>query len=188
MEGMLTALILGLSPERFFMCPCLTLGLALSERTVAVRFLLGRITGIITLGCLFTLAGFKSFPIDKYIINIFFGVLVIIFGVSIFLRKPHEPNHKLNSSSGFGLGLYRGLLIPGKKMILLLPLLVGVNVFNGLFISAVYAVSSSFYLLLGFWGGDILNRAVPYRKVIKISGAVILITLGIFYLAKGVLK
>lgn len=188
MDKILTALMLGLSAERLFICPFLTFGLALSEKRAAIRFLLGRILGLIALGFLFTLIGFKTFPISKNMINVIFGILIILWGIMIFLRKPGTGHRRLNGHSGFGLGLFRGMLNPGRKMIVLFPLLIGVSIPKGLAITTTYALSSSFYLALGFAGGEILNRVFSHRRIIKFAGAGILIGLGLFYIGKGIMR
>jgi cytochrome c biogenesis protein CcdA len=185
MDSIITALILGLSVERLFICPCFTFALALSDKSAAVRFLLGRILGIITLGLLFTLIGFKAFPVSKDTINIIFGIIVIFFGVMIFSKKPGGGHSKLSGQGSFCLGLFRGMLNPGKKMFILFPLLIGVSIPKGMAITTSYALSSSFYLILGFMGGEFLNRILSYRRAIKIAGAMILIAMGIFYILRG---
>jgi uncharacterized membrane protein len=185
MNRIITAFILGLSVERLFICPFLTFGLALSEKRAAVRFLLGRILGLVSLGLLFSLIGFKAFPISKNMVNIIFGILVVFFGIIIFLRKQGKEHRRLDGHSGFGFGLFRGMLTPGRKMIILFPLLIGVSIPEGLIISITYALSSSFYLILGFMGGEVLSRAFSHRRIIKIVGALILIGLGLFYIGKG---
>lgn len=189
MERIITALILGLSLDRLFICPFLTFGLALSEKKAAARFLLGRILGIIILSALFISLGVKRIPVDRSLVDILFGVLIIIFAGTVLLKKK-EPGkyHKHSKASGFGLGLFRGMLTPGRKIILLFPLLIGAGFYKGMVITIVYALSSSVYLVLGFLGGEFCNRLLSYRKTVKITGAIILIGLGLFYIGKGVLR
>lgn len=53
----LTILLLGLSVEGLVLCPFVTFGLTLSDRWMGLRFLLGRITGIVLFGALVSLLG-----------------------------------------------------------------------------------------------------------------------------------
>jgi uncharacterized membrane protein len=103
----------------------------------------------------------------------------------MLLKKSGHKHNKLNNKIGFGLGLFRGALNPGRKIFVLFPLLIGVSIPHGLLISTTYALSSSVYLVLGVIGGAALSKAFAYRRVIKLVGAVILIGLGLFYIGKG---
>jgi len=171
--------------DRIFMCSFLSFGLALSGKKAAIGFLLGRFLGLVLLGFLFTLVGFKFFPIPHKYLHIIFGVFIIVLGAMMLLRKPGHKHNKLNNKIGFGLGLFRGALNPGRKLFVLFPLLIGVSIPKGLLISATYALSSSVYLVLGIIGGAALTRVFAYRRVITLVGAVILIGLGLFYISRG---
>lgn len=183
LEKISTALVLGLSAERLLLCPFLAMSLSLSDRWGGLKFVLGRLIGITVLGVIVSLVGIP-FNIPSNIIDGIFGLFLIALALSTFLRSRHINRQKDISNAGFGLGMFRGLLNPGRKIIMLLPLLWGVSPVEGLAISLAYALSSSIYLLLGFFSAELLNRVSSYQKQIKFIAAIILISLGIFYLGK----
>jgi threonine/homoserine/homoserine lactone efflux protein len=160
------------------------MSLSLSDRWQGLKFVLGRLLGISILGLLVSLVGIP-FHISGRVINLIFGLFLLGLGVSVGLKSQHKIPQRKFSHAGFGLGLFRGFLNPGRKIISLFPLLWGVRVSEGLAISLAYALSSSVYLLIGFFSAEILNKISKYQKQIKIIGAIILILLGIFYVFKA---
>ncbi|MBL7069816.1 MAG: hypothetical protein ISS34_08180 [Candidatus Omnitrophica bacterium] len=189
MEDIITALLLGLSWDRLLTCPFFTFGLSLSDRRAGARFLIGRIIGLVILGLIVTLLG-SHLHIRRMPMNIIFGALIIILGVSMLIRRhrckseEHEEKRKVGGRIGFGLGLFRAMLMPGRKVVYLFPLLLGTKLHEGFIITLVYAISSSFYLALGFVSAEFLNKIVAYRKILRIAGAVILIILGAYYILR----
>jgi len=185
MENIITALLLGLSWDRLFTCPFFTFGLSLSDRRAGPRFLIGRIIGLVILGLIVTLAG-SHLHIRQKTMNIIFGTLIMILGLSMLIMKHRcksgEQERKMGGHIGFGFGLLRALLMPGRKMIYLFPLLFGVKLYEGFFITLAYAISSSVYLVLGFISAEFLNKILAYRRVLRMAGAVILIILGAYYI------
>ncbi len=184
LEKLFTALILGLSWERILCCPFIALSLSLSDRWAGLRFILGRLAGICLLGSIISLVG-VPFRISPVILDSAFGLFLIFLGINTFLKTGHKSGQKQFSRAGFGLGIFRGSLNPGRKIIYLLPLLWGVGVLEGLAISLAYALSSSVYLLIGFFSAELLNKIVSHQKAIKFFGGIILVILGIFYFIKA---
>lgn len=181
LDKIFTALILGLSWERMLYCPFLALSLSLSSRWQGLRFVLGRLLGICLLGLMVTMFGLP-FNISPRLIDGAFGLFLFGLGIITFFKSEHKNPQKRFSHTGFGLGLFRGFLNPGRKIICLLPLLWGVKILDGLVLSLTYALSSSIYLLIGFFSAEILNKIFAYQKKIKITGAIILFLLGAFYI------
>jgi hypothetical protein len=184
-ERLFTALVLGLSLERVLSCPFVAMSLSLSDRWAGLRFVLGRLTGICALGTTISLVGLP-FQLSPLILDLVFGLSLVAMGVATFFRSAHHgQRRRLASHAGFALGMFRGMLNPGRKIAYLLPLLWGVGGFEGLAISLAYAVASSVYLLIGFFSAEALCRMVPYQKGIRIGSGVFLILLGVYFAVRG---
>ena len=183
-ERLLTALVLGLSMERVLCCPFVAMSLSLSDRWAGMRFVLGRLVGICTLGTTISLVGLP-FAISPLVLDVVFGVSLVAMGVVTFFQTSHKGRGRKLSHAGFALGLFRGMLNPGRKIAYLVPLLWGVSGLEGMAISLAYAVTSSLYLLVGFFSAEVLTRVVPYQKAIRIGGGVFLVVLGIYFTARG---
>jgi hypothetical protein len=183
-ERLLTALVLGLSVERVLCCPFVAMSLSLSDRWAGMRFIVGRLAGICTLGTMFSLVGLP-FEISPLVLDVIFGLSLVAMGVVTFLQTSHKGRGRKLLHAGFALGLFRGMFNPGRKIVYLVPLLWGVSGLEGMAISLAYAVTSSVYLLVGFFSAEALNRVVPYQKGIRIGGGVVLILLGIYFAARG---
>jgi len=80
---------------------------------------------------------------------------------------------------GFVLGVLRGAT-PCAKVIVLAPLLVAVGFPFSLLIILVYALTSTIYPIIGYLSADVLSKFEKYRFALKILGALILITIGIY--------
>jgi len=186
MERILTALVIGLSAEGLFICPFLAFGLTLSDRYAGLKFLLGRLAGLVIFGLIVGLLG-RSLRIDKRIVNLLFGSIVILLGVYSFLTAKEHGGHKsvIHGRAGFGIGLFRGMLNPGRKYIYLVPLILGTKLFQGMLVSLAYALSSSVYLSLGFVSAGLLERVAPHRRFIKKVGGAILVVMGALYIYKA---
>lgn len=183
-ERLLTALVLGLSVERVLCCPFVAMSLSLSDRWAGMRFVLGRLVGICTLGTTISLVGLP-FAISPLVLDVVFGVSLVAMGVVTFFQTSHKGRGRKLSHAGFALGLFRGMLNPGRKIAYLVPLLWGVGGLEGMAISLAYAVTSSLYLLVGFFSAEVLTRVVPYQKAIRIGGGVFLVVLGVYFTARG---
>ena len=180
----LIALVLGFSLERLFTCPFLAMSLSLTDRWAGLKFILGRAIGIVGLGILITII---SIPLNIpfKLLDGIFGLLLVIMGVEVILfAKKMKQQHRQFKQASFGLGLFRGLLNPGRKIIYLFPLLIGVNPIQGIVISFFYALGSSVLLAAGFASGEILNRFFYRQDLIRLTGGVILILLGFYYFIK----
>ncbi len=183
-ERFLTALVLGLSLERVLCCPVVAMSLSLSDRWAGLRFVLGRAAGICALGTTISLAGLP-FQISPLVLDVVFGLSLVAVGAATFFQTSHKGRGRRMSHAGFALGLFRGMLNPGRKIAYLVPLLWGVSALEGMAISLAYAVTSSAYLLVGFFSAEALNRLVPYQKGIRIGGGVFLVLLGVYFAAQG---
>lgn len=186
LDRILTALILGLSWERILCCPFFIFGLTLNDRSAGWKFIAGRLLGICILSAVISLIGIP-FNLPQKTIDSLFGLFLAGLGVSMLskLKHAHLKQHKGFSHVGFGLGLLRGMLNPGRKILYLLPLLWGTRIFEALIIALVYALSSSVYLLIGFISADFLSRISAHSKTIKTAGGFILIITGFYYLFKS---
>jgi cytochrome c biogenesis protein CcdA len=203
MDTLLTVIVLGLSVEGLVLCPFFAFGLSLTDRMAGLRFLLGRLTGLVCFGVVISLLG-RTVHVDERITNLLFGLSIIVLGLirsanlgetelgwkllelktRLGLRKRcRGPGNR--DRAGFWLGLFRGLCNPGRKYIYLAPFLLDLGVFRGLAVSFVYGISSSFYLLLGFISADFINRMLPHKRRLSSVGGVILISLGSYYIWKS---
>jgi hypothetical protein len=160
------------------------MSLSLSDRWAGMRFVLGRLVGICTLGTTISLVGLP-FAISPLVLDVVFGVSLVAMGVVTFFQTSHKGRGRKLSHAGFALGLFRGMLNPGRKIAYLVPLLWGVGGLEGMAISLAYAVTSSLYLLVGFFSAEVLTRVVPYQKAIRIGGGVFLVVLGVYFTARG---
>jgi len=208
MENLITVLILGLSAEGIVLCPFFAFGLTLTDKTASLRFLLGRLSGLMCFGTAICLIG-NSIHIDEKIINLLFGVVILGFGVyriivsnrSYINFENHSGKKGLNSGrkclqnnsgkniskAGFGLGFFRGFLNPGRKYIYLAPLLLGVGLIKGAAITFVYGVSSSIYLVIGFVSAELLTKLTKWKKHVGTIGGILMIILGIIYTVKSLI-
>lgn len=203
MDTLLTVIVLGLSVEGLVLCPFFAFGLSLTDRMAGLRFLLGRLIGLVCFGVVISLLG-RTLHFDERITNLLFGLSIIVLGLirSANLgetelgwkllelktrmglkRRCRGPGNR--DRAGFWLGLFRGLCNPGRKYIYLAPFLLDLGIFKGLAVSFVYGVSSSLYLLLGFISADFINRMLPHKRLLSSVGGVILISLGSYYVWKS---
>jgi cytochrome c biogenesis protein CcdA len=199
MDTLLTVFILGFSVEGVVLCPFFAFGLSLSDKLACMRFLLGRLTGLVCFGVIVSLLG-KAVHIDERIINLIFGLSIIALGLyrSINLDgtdlgwklrvlkvrlgfKSRCSGKGKQAKAGFGLGLFRGLCNPGRKYLYLAPFLLDLGVFKGLAVSFVYGVSSSVYLMLGFISAGLINRLAPHKQQLTLFGGIVLVIVGGYY-------
>jgi cytochrome c biogenesis protein CcdA len=196
-------MILGLSVEGLVLCPFFAFGLSLADRMAGLRFLLGRLLGLVSFGVAVCLLG-KAVHIDERIMNLVFGITIILLGLyrAVIVEegnvwwKLREYKVRLGIKSrcggagsppkaGFGLGLFRGLFNPGRKYLYLAPFLLDLGVFKGLAISFVYGLSSSVYLIVGFVSAGFINKMVRHKQRLGVVGGIILMLVGSYYVVKA---
>lgn len=197
MDRIFSALVLGFSAERLLVCPFfnpfVAFGLTLTDRFAGLKFLLGKLLGLVIFGIIFGLIGY-SLRIDIKIVNLVFGILATSLGAGIIWRKKgdsHSEKRRIEGKVGFGLGLIRGMLNPGRKYIYLVPLLLGAGPLKGALISFAYGLSSSIFLFMALVSAAALQKIIPYKHTMKIIGGLILMFIGVFYIyiaAKGLLR
>ncbi len=191
MNALLTVTLLGLSAEGLVMCPFFAFGLSLADRHAALRFLSGRIVGLILFGAVMAAIG-RFITIPEALVNIVFGVTLVGLGIYRIIKsrpqlefltktKARGPlglgcGNSVSRKIGFGLGVYRGLLNPGRKYAYLAPLVMRVGVMKSLALSCAFGLSSSVYLVVGFLSAGALETLVPHKRAIG---------LGLFYGYKG---
>lgn len=203
MDTLVTVIVLGLSVEGLVLCPLFAFGLSLTDRLAGLRFLLGRLVGLILFGCIVSLLG-KAVHIDERIINFALGLTIMALGIyRAAIPEGSDLDWKLREikvrfgfmsrcrgkgragKAGFGLGLIRALCNPGRKYLYLAPLLLDLGVIKGLAVSFVYGVSSSVYLLLGIVSAAFVDRLMPHKLVLSRVGGTVLVVVGGYYVWKG---
>ncbi len=104
--------------------------------------------------------------------------------------KKHHKNGKCRKQSRFkqkhvfALGLFRGAT-PCLKLMILAPLLIVVNIWLAIAMVLVYAASSTIYPVMGFLLGSLLRKPKRYHKHLRVAGALILITIGVYSIING---
>jgi len=203
MDTLLTVTVLGLSVEGVVLCPFFAFGLSLSDKLAGLKFMSGRLIGLICFGVLVSLLG-KAVHINERIMNLIFGFSIIALGLFRCANleetelgwkirelkqrlgiKSHCSGKGGQTKAGFGLGLFRGLCNPGRKYLYLAPFLLDVGVFKGLAVSFVYGISSSVYLLAGFISAGFINHMVHHKRRLSIAGGIVLIFAGSYYVWKA---
>jgi cytochrome c biogenesis protein CcdA len=202
-DTVVTVMILGLSVEGLVLCPFFAFGLSLADRLASLRFLVGRLLGLVCFGVVVCLLG-KAVHVDERVMNLTFGVTIILVGmyravvveggnlwwriracrVRLGIRSRCGGSGQ-QLKAGFGLGLFRGLFNPGRKYLYLAPILLDLGVFKGLAISFVYGVSSSVYLVLGFVSAGFVNKMVRHKQHLSVWGGIILVLVGGYYVVKA---
>lgn len=150
MDKLIAAALLGLSLN-YFMCIFLGFGMSSVDAKLAVKFIIGRLFGLVMLGILISILG-NVLYIPPNALRLAFGIMCAAFGAWLLIKKggcmPH-PNF------GFGLGLLRGMT-PCVKIVLVLPMIYGSGIPEALSIMLVFGLSSSIYPAVGMlFGGAI---------------------------------
>jgi sulfite exporter TauE/SafE len=134
--------------------------------------------------------------------SIAFGGVTIVVGVSIYLksRKPCNCDSKGISMvakgrfgfdvGAFSLGLSRGLVICPPLIALLIYSLPFASPVGSVGIAVLFGLGTTLspILLLGGVTGWLLNKAPLFRKWISISGATLLIILGIATIVSSIIQ
>jgi cytochrome c biogenesis protein CcdA len=111
-----------------------------------------------------------------------------------FKRKECHEMHSQHSKGqcrrsnvtkkyAFGLGLFRGAT-PCLKMIVLAPLLIVVDLQLAFLMMFAYVGTSTIYPVIGHLTANIITKFDKYNIYIRITGAILLIILGIYSLVK----
>lgn len=94
-------------------------------------------------------------------------------------RKHSTQGSKATQRYGFFLGLFRGAT-PCLKILILAPLLIIVDLPLAFLMIIVYASASTIYPLIGFLSANLLKNFSKYDNYVQVTGAIILISIGIF--------
>ena len=100
------------------------------------------------------------------------------------IECDNECHSRCGNCLGFGLGIFRGLLNPCRKVIILVPIILGVSWLKGALISLAYGLSSSVYFLIAFLSAAAIGRLSKKKKQLQVFGGVSLILVGVVYLLK----
>ncbi|MCX6694677.1 MAG: hypothetical protein NTU61_00055, partial [Candidatus Altiarchaeota archaeon] len=164
----------------FCMFMCFGLSTA-SDRLTALKFILGRILGLGFLGLVVGLLG-QNLSVSPRTMNILFGLSSIFFGALMLSEKKGVLKEGGRQQMlGLGMGVLRGMT-PCAKIVLILPLIIGVNPVDATVMMLVYALSSSVYPVIGFVSADVFKNIFERRRWIRFLGAGMLIALGLYYL------
>lgn len=212
MDELLAAAVVGLSFGNSWLCVLFAFGARGESRTTSLYFMTGRIFGTIILGSIIALIGFAGSSSNLFVL--LFGILSILFGIFVLRRdliverrKKCSRSEKINNHAdgksclkhlgikmgvsrncrrkGFGisLGLFRGAT-PCLKIMILAPLLITSPLPLSLFMTLVFALTSSIYPLIGFIAGESLFRIRKFEFPIKAATVCALFIVGVYYIFK----
>lgn len=191
------------------MCTLVSVACTADDERSGLNFILGRLLGLIIIGVAISAIGAVAQVPPVYFIAVF-GILTILFGISVLFRafniklkflpmsknKPklnhgHNPGHNdckkpknIKNKHVFLLGLFRGAT-PCLKLMILAPLLIAVDFWLAVAIVIVYAAASTVYPVIGFLFGSLLRKSERYQKHLKVAGALILILVGVYSIING---
>lgn len=202
MQNLIAVFLLGLSVEGLVLCPFVSFGLAMADRSAGLRFLGGRLLGLVVFGLFVTWAG-SYLHLDSRIVNLAFGLFVVVLGVSKLLgdrlgallparsrpkgcQRGQRGKGCRAGKVGFVLGFSRGLLNPGRKYVYLAPLLIGAGLLQGLVTSLVFGLSSSVYLVLGFLAAGAFQKLERFRPYIGVVAGLVLVVMGAVFTSRAV--
>lgn len=101
----------------------------------------------------------------------------------------HSSGGKISGKTGFFYGMFRGAT-PCLKMLILAPLLITTGFPLAILLTAVFAVTSSAYPIIGFLIGDLITQLAAFKANPRISFSLNMVSLltllgiGIYYLNK----
>jgi hypothetical protein len=104
-------------------------------------------------------------------------------------QKEHHKNRDVTGTGGLLYGLLRGAT-PCLKMLILAPLLITVTFPMAILLTAVFAVASSVYPLIGFLVGGILTQFATISRspktvvLLNSVSLLLLLSIGIYYVYK----
>lgn len=183
MESFISAAIVGLSVSNFWLCGLYAFSMGSADPKAALKFILGRILGLLFIGIWLGLIG-RNLHITAWQMDIVFGAISIPFGLYMIFKKGVGRIEAMASQgAGFTVGLIRGAT-PCMKVLVITPLLAEGGFLRGLAIMTTYSLASSLYPILGFGFATFLGRFYAQRRLIKISGGLVIIILGLYYIFK----
>ena len=101
----------------------------------------------------------------------------------------HRSDGIISGKTGFFYGMFRGAT-PCLKMLILAPLLITTGFPLAVFLTAVFAVTSSAYPIIGFLVGDLITQIAAFKAnprinlTLNIVSILTLLGIGIYYLNK----
>jgi len=151
------------------------------NKSLIFNFLTGRALGLVVLGLAFM---FLTTYILAYknLVHILFGILCIGIGYSTYKKKQF-----CKKAFGYAGGFAKGVT-PCMKFTPILPLLMGLSVWQGLSIMLAFIISSTIYFLLiyaliYFLGNKITSKIRP--KIIKRTTAFVFVLIGLYFISRG---
>jgi len=102
--------------------------------------------------------------------------------------KRHEmmKGERNTNRYSFLLGVFRGAT-PCLKIFILAPLLIIVELPLAFLMILVFAAASTIYPIIGFLSASILTNLRKYHAYVQITGAIVLISIGVFTIIKQLL-
>ena len=213
MEMLITAAVLGLSLN-YFMCIFMSFGMSSIDMKLALKFIAGRLFGLVTLGFLISAFG-SVVHISSKVMVLLFGIMCMFFGIWLLIKKGCMPHPNM----GLGLGFFRGMT-PCVKIFLVIPLVYGSSMVEAVLIMLAFGLSSSIYPIIGILFGETIRKVssnidsstdahksqcstcasscnsngmqdsscdTKVNQYQRKTGAVILIAMGIYYIIKTLL-
>ncbi len=100
-------------------------------------------------------------------------------------HNTHFPKkgRKFNNKYAFSLGLFRGAT-PCLKIMVLTPLLLVVDLQLALLMMLGFVATSTIYPIIGHLTANIVTKFDKYDLYIRVTGAIVLIILGIYSISK----
>ncbi len=99
-------------------------------------------------------------------------------------KEEQKPDHQeLSTYQVTFLGFVRGAT-PCLKVLLLVPLLLTLPFLEALVLTALFALASSIYPIIGILAGDIIGTLVPEKRTPQLTraAAVVLMVIGVYFL------
>ncbi len=98
-----------------------------------------------------------------------------------------EAESKMKVAYVFGLGVVRGAT-PCVKIVVLAPLLISVDFGLAMGMIFVFAAASTIYPVIGFLSGNILRQSKRYVVYMRVSAAILMIVLGVYFVVNAFLS
>jgi cytochrome c biogenesis protein CcdA len=102
------------------------------------------------------------------------------------LSRFFGNSSKITKRFGLLLGIFRGAT-PCLKIFILAPLLIIVELQLAFLMILVFAIASTIYPFIGFLSANLLSHLRKYDAYVQVTGAVLLISIGIFTIFKQIM-